>query len=428
MFDILDQKKYIKDNNWLKVTNQISFSKDMNPTEDGLYSRTIFGITKKEQFFKCGYIDLNYKILHPLIYKNITSVHRNFKFILNKEKKFIVKNGELIESEIGWTGLKDLYNNWDKIDFNKFDEKNFNNKEFLRYLSETSKNIIFIDTLIIIPVNFRPAVLKNGLMVEDELSGLYKGVMQAVGTGSSDASNEFMKKIYQLTDKQTVIQHKVNALYDYYLQFLDKKDGLFRSKLIGKKIDNVTRLVANAQPSIPLDTVVVPWHALLVIFDIAVIGFLAKKSNEYKEKLGVKDLSVDEIADVFDFIFRNVDIYSHTHKDQVLLWQMLLLETFNNYPELRIILKRDPAWSKESYHTLKPIINTNNEYACIVNSMIYNPLGGDSFYTNNTIIKNKNETINSNNSGEIRLEKGNKSYLIKSMHKIFENIKNKKDM
>ena len=54
---------------------------------------------------------------------------------------------------------------------------------------------------------------------------------------------------------------------------------------------------------------------------------------------------------------------------------------FEKLPDLRLMLKRDPAWTKESFGGLKPVINTTNSYVYIVNSQIYVPFAGDSFNT-----------------------------------------------
>ena len=59
----------------------------------------------------------------------------------------------------------------------------------------------------------------------------------------------------------------------------------------------------------------------------------------------------------------------------------ILEEMFEKLPELRILLKRDPAWDKSSYIALHPAIITTNAYHVVTNSMMYKPLGGDSFTT-----------------------------------------------
>ena len=43
--EILDQNKYIRDNNLQEITNTVFFTRDNVPTDDGLLSQSIFGIT-----------------------------------------------------------------------------------------------------------------------------------------------------------------------------------------------------------------------------------------------------------------------------------------------------------------------------------------------------------------------------------------------
>jgi hypothetical protein len=421
MFKILDFTKFIKENNCKEVTNIQSFNKDMSPTPDGLYSTIIFGSTKQEQFEKFGYVNLGAKILHPLMHKNIGMISGLFKKVLAKEIKVEIKNGLLVESENGFTGIKELYNNWDNIKFKLYDEKNSKVKDFIEYLSTNKKDHIFIDKMIVIPINFRPAVQKNGLIHEDEISGLYKAL---IGYNDKERlSSEFMQSIMQMTDKTSLIQKKVNDIYNFFIDYLDKKDGLFRTSLIGKRVNNVARLVASARPDVPLNCVVLPWHACLNIFDLAIIGMINKDpyGKDYVTKLGLKDLSPDDLADLFGFIYHNVDIYTKNDKSKVELWQNLILDTFEYHEELRCFLKRDPAWDKGSYHLLKPVINTDNEYNCIINGVLYNPLGGDSFYSNYTTKTLSNNILVKNNNAELRVP-GKECYIIKSITKIYEAI------
>lgn len=424
MLQILNNNKFINDHKWKEVTNVQSFDKQLAPTPDGLYSHQIFGTSKQEQFQNYGYINLGTRILHPLIYKNIGNISGIFKKILTKAIKVKIVAGEVIpvsETETGWTGIKDLYNNWDKIDFKKFDEKNSRVKSLIDYLIKVDRNLIFDDKIMVIPVNFRQAVYKNGLMHEDELSGLYKSLL-GMNTDAS-ARSDYMQSLLNLTDKTSIIQNRVNEIYDYLIKFLEKKDGLFRTSLIGKRQNNVARLVANAQPTIPIDCVALPWQACLNIFDIAIIGMINADPfhKEYMKKLELVDLSSDDIADMFGFIYHNVDIYSKSNPDKVTLWQDLILDTFNFHTDIKCFLKRDPAWDKGSYHLLQPIINTDNEFACIINSMLYNPLGGDSFSTNYTAQEVENGLVSRNEYGELRVPNGS-SYFIKSMQKIYSTI------
>ncbi len=422
MLQILDTNAFIKDHKCLEVTNPLSFDKKLQPTEDGLYSGTIFGINKQDQFTKFGYINLGARIMHPLLYKNIVHISGIFKKVLLKTSKVTIINGMLVESPEGWYGIKDLYTNWEKIDFRKYDEKNSKVKSLIEFIQSKKKDELFEDKVLVIPINFRPAMPKNGLMVEDEISGFYKSLLNMNDTDK--LGSEYMQSLMQMTDKYSIIQAKVNELYDYFIAFLEKKNGLFRTSLIGKRQNNTARLVANAQPTIPMNCIALPWHACLNVFDLPIIGMINANpfEKDYVKALGIEDLSPDDLASLFGFIYHNVDIYSKNNPEQVKKWQELLLDTFNFHSDLRCFVKRDPAWDKGSYHLLQPVINTDNEFACIINSALYNPLGGDSFYTNYTIIDSGSPIISANETGELYLPDKKNASIIKSMHKIYASI------
>ena len=99
---------------------------------------------------------------------------------------------------------------------------------------------------------------------------------------------------------------------------------------------------------------------------------------------------------------------------------------FELYPDLSVVGKRDPAWNKMSYYTVKPVIMTDNSYHIMLNSLLYKPLGGDSFNTNfTTQVKNTNILLK-NDNGLLKVEH-NSIYQIKSMYKVYNGIKLEND-
>ena len=67
----LDTEKFIKVNELKKVSNPIFFNRSNLPTEDGLLSNDIFGITKDDRTTIFAYINLGGEsFLHPLAYKS----------------------------------------------------------------------------------------------------------------------------------------------------------------------------------------------------------------------------------------------------------------------------------------------------------------------------------------------------------------------
>ena len=65
---LLDVKRFIKNNDVAEITNPIFFKRDNIPTDDGLLSNDIFGISKVDRSNRFAYIDLGEEFLHPLVY------------------------------------------------------------------------------------------------------------------------------------------------------------------------------------------------------------------------------------------------------------------------------------------------------------------------------------------------------------------------
>ncbi len=385
-FKLLNVDEFIKNKKAQEVTTAKTFNYKSGlliPDPNGLYSPQIFGQTIKEKREKYGYINLKTTILHPFVFKNLAKVNSLFLNVAKGSKKAIVNDGELIENEQGKTGIDYLISVWDKIDFEKY--KRPTNEDFIDFLKFTKDNLIKINKIIVIPILYRPSRVNNGRVEEDEISEKYKNILLDIFNTHGldmDSENEFdaLKFLNQISDtpKSLKLQDKVKGLYDYFISKLDKKDGFFRSAFIGKRIDNVTRLVANARPDMPVDCVGVPWHVLLSLFDVYVLKYL-NKNKEFMEKLGIKDISTDDFGKHIYYIYKNCDTYCKTYPDRQEIWIKVLENVFNENPFLRVLMKRDPAWAASSYWCLKPIIIKGCQYHTVVNSFYYKPLGGDSF-------------------------------------------------
>jgi len=393
-FDLLDVDKFISEKKARKVVTARTFKrndkKELIPNSGSFYDPSIFGFTSKEKFDKYAYIQLEEFVLHPFIYKNLRYVGSDFNKCILKKEKYIIVDGKLKKDKSGGTSVNFIINNWNKIDFSKY--KRPNNELFISILENTKKNILIINKIPVIPIGYRNYKINHGMIEEDEITALYKKILNLseskdwIDNFSEDqktAFDEVIQNIYKETSKKEYLQKYVYNLYEYFMNTLSGKDGLFNSTLASKRIDNVARFVINAQTDIPIDSAAVPWHGLLNIFDLFVVAQLQKPQNEkIAKELGVKDKSPDEIADLMEYIYKNVEIYTKHNPDHEKLWVEILTQIFNENPELRILAKRDPGWAEFSFWCLKPLILTGINYVFLVPSFIYAPIGGDSFYSN----------------------------------------------
>jgi DNA-directed RNA polymerase beta' subunit len=443
MLKALSINDFIKREKLLRVSNVSSFNKE-GPTVDGLYSKRIFGETLKETKETFGYISLGTVVMHPVHFKTIQNIDPIFRQVLNAGKvdkkkvipqKFIIKNGTIEKADDGSFGVTWLFSIWDKIIFKNY--LNEKNKQYIEFYSTVSKSDVFIDKYIVIPTAFRPPVEKGNIQIEDDITMLYKKLLQISVSSSQDSStSEFIKKMSDKSSIAELTQRTVNEIYKIFIiDELKGKEGKFRAQLISKRLDNVARLVANARPDIPLNVCVIPWHVLLNLFDIYIVSATTRHFKDYTEefqeaieKLGIQSKTPTELGEMFTYIYKNVDTYTKMNPTYREKWIFILTEMFEHLPELSVMVKRDPAWSKESYMELKPAINNENEFNILVSSPLYVPLGGDSFNTNYTTMDVKNGHLFTKKNISIFTDKTNNgehriSRKIKSLNTIIKDIR-----
>lgn len=418
--------EFINKNRCLEVTNIWSFSKTQEPTDDGLYSKRIFGITQKEQSTKFGYINLNQQLVHPRIFIMLSELSSIFPKVIMSEIKAVITDGMLIIDEKGSNGPGWFYENYSKIKWEKYAKNG--NDETIEFFNKTPKNIIFVTKWLVIPALYRPYKEEHGQITEDELTNHYKKLISRANAGKSD--NEFMQRMLSNSSKGAVVQKALNDIEEYFLSKLREKWGYVRGSLVSKKMDNVARLVANARPDVPFNCAALPWQVLINIFDAYVVSMIYDRDLETKwaKELNVESYNYTNIADHLTFIYHNADSYVQNNPGLREKWIALLKEMFELYPDLSVIGKRDPSWNKCSYFNVKPIIMTDNSYHVVLNSLLYKPLGGDSFNTNFTTRVKKSNIILKDDNGMIRSVNNNSIYQIKSMYKIYQGVLNESNI
>lgn len=441
MLELLDIEKYIKDNKVQRVSNPLSFKND-DPTPDGLYSPKIFGSTKKEKSVQIGYIDLQTKILHPLVYNNLKKINTIFNKIFSFKMTIKDKSLELVDKDqnkdkssktlnegmnVSW-----LYENWNKINFEQY--KNGKNDQFIDTIIDKGRDQIFITKIIVIPQAFREYVEEHGRLMEDEVSGIYKKLLLL--TQSTDfKESDYMKFLEKQANssKANVIQKQVTNLHNLFIaklgggKYINSDNGtseikgkkaIMRSKVMGKRINNVSRLVANARPDIPFNCVALPWYVLIYLFDMYLIRYLLKNQDK-AIKLGIEKASLEEVGKHIDYIYRNIESYMQNESNKLDVWYEVLTDIFEEYDELCVMTKRDPSWDKNSWISLKPIIMKGMNYHLVINSILYVPLGGDSFSTN--IFGSQKDTNVLYQDGNIKITTNNSTIIeAKSTKKLFE--------
>mgnify|MGYP002627963302 CR=1 FL=1 len=109
--DILNIELFVERNDCKTVSNPRAFIRDNIPSDDGLLSNEIFGITKEDRAGIYAYIDLHGYFIDPSCYKAWIRIDRNIRDCVHGIKKFkLTASGELVEDENGKTNcsLKDV--------------------------------------------------------------------------------------------------------------------------------------------------------------------------------------------------------------------------------------------------------------------------------------------------------------------------------
>lgn len=248
---LLDTEKLIKTNNIKEVTSPIMSSTRDRYDPDGIFSNDIFGSSKVERRTTYGYIDLKNHFLHPHIYQNVLKkgVFREIVSLVSGTKQFVSINGKLtITEEVGWTGVHNLYNHWDEIDWTKLGS---NDKTSIKLLNSLSKEEAFISKELVCPPAFRDISFGASDSSEQvhELNTYYTSLIRAINM--LQEGGIFAKTQYAT---QAKVQELLADIFNYCQSQLSKKSGLIHQFLLGKRVDYGTRSVISA-PSYSNETI-----------------------------------------------------------------------------------------------------------------------------------------------------------------------------
>lgn len=247
--ELLDTEEFIKSNNMQEITDPIFFIKDGVPTEKGLLSNEIFGITKDDRANIYAYIDLGDWFMHPLCYKLWSRMDSRIIAIAYGTKYFRVDDsGDLVEDPNGETGIKFLHDNIDKIKIK--DTESFRRGEHIKFLYANKKKM-FIKKYIVIPPFYRDVNSSGGARGVGVLNKYYSSLL--IATRSLKETQDY--GLFMSNAVNGRIQSIIVSIYDCLAGTsknkddgpgLSKKTGYVRNTAISKTADYGTRLVLSA--------------------------------------------------------------------------------------------------------------------------------------------------------------------------------------
>ncbi len=240
---ILDYEKLIKMNNLQEVTSPWMVSSKMMFDPNGVFSNDIFGMSKDDRRSTFAYIDLKRQFLHPHIYLNVmkSGLFGNIVALVSGLKRFTVTDGRIEESNNGWTGISNLYKNWDIIDWSKLKSTN---TSAIKLLNSLKKEEAFMTKLIVCPPAYRDIMVAGAIDTSDrvnELNNHYTAIIRAVAL--LDEGGMFAERQYST---QAKIQDSLAAIITYCTERIKGKGGLIKRFLLGKSVDFGSRSVISA--------------------------------------------------------------------------------------------------------------------------------------------------------------------------------------
>lgn len=245
MLEILDCEKLIKANKLMEVSNPIFFIRNGVPSEDGLLSNEIFGITKDERANIFAYIDLTEYFIDPLSYKIWSRMDSKVKECVRGSKTFkIDSTGQLVEDENGKNGIKFLKDNFEKIKIKSTDSnKRDINIEFINH--NYKSGTLFIKKYPVIPAYYRDVESSNGGKVGvGEVNALYDSLLITIRSLKE-------AKDYGITLSSSVsgrVQEILLEIYNWFTKEpnIGKKFGIIKRAVMSKTADYASRLVMSA--------------------------------------------------------------------------------------------------------------------------------------------------------------------------------------
>lgn len=239
---LLDVEKFCSVNELKEVTNPIYFKRDNIPTEDGLLSNEIFGITKYDRANVFAYIDLAEDFLHPLMYKRWVKLDGKIRDIVYGNKMFSLdENNYIIEDENGETGVQFLKKNINKIEIRRTSSTKRDTD--IKFLKENLDKL-FIRKLPVIPAFYRDVNTGDKMSGVGDINKLYNSILISVRSIKEVAD-------YGLPLENAVkgrIQDLILQVYNWFTDEpqLAKKNGIVKRALQSKTVDYGARLVITA--------------------------------------------------------------------------------------------------------------------------------------------------------------------------------------
>jgi len=350
MLRLLNPSTFTK--NLTPVTSMITTTKIGDFHEDGLFSETIFGtVGSSDRRIIFSYVDLYGFVVHPSIYRILMQLDRKVEKFISTEESFVLdSDGRLEINSKGVTGLKEFIKLFPKIKWRG--ETDLRNKLIKTVKRETKSGTIFIDKIIIIPPDLRPAVKgEDGNWMIDTLNDVYISVMRRASQLRSSGSGPLFD-LLNYAMHQSVMEHD-----NFIRSKIGKKHGIIREQMLGKRIDFSGRAVITPDPNLKINQVGVPLRLAIGLFEPFIMHRLLYSgrvdrdilANGIKEYTGM-ELSVEAVKRVMKGIKEGDKIPDD-------LYELFFEQTEVSMIDRIVVVKRDPVLHTQSYLAYYPVLH-----------------------------------------------------------------------
>jgi DNA-directed RNA polymerase subunit beta' len=322
--------------------------------EKGLFSEDIFGAEGSlDRAKKFSFINLSTKVVHPTLYRHLIRLERKLEKWFSTEESFTVNDdGSIVEDENGVTGISTFIELFPKIKFRGGGSGQ--REDFIKGLKHYYKNdTLFIDKIPVLPPDVRPIFEdESGQITFDELNTVYIDVLrksfQIKSAGSSGPFFDLLNWGLQIA----IINHD-----KFIKKKIEKKHGLIRGNMLGKRLDFSGRAVIIPGPGLDINEIGLPLRLVVQVFQPFLLHYLLfSKKYPHKEKLSklVQDytdseLSVDSLQRVFKSIKANDEVTKELYQ--------LIFDASEIVMKGRVVIaKRDPALHDGSLRAFNPIL------------------------------------------------------------------------
>jgi len=348
---VLDVNDFTKGLTPVTTTEMKTRSGEFN--ENGLFSEDIFGAEGSlDRVKRFSFINLFSKVIHPTLYRHLIRLERKLEAWFSTESSFkIDDDGNIIEDENGVTGISTFIDLFPKI---KFRGGSKQREDFIKGLEHYYKNnTLFIDKIPVLPPDVRPIFEdESGQITFDELNTVYIDILrksfQMKSAGSSGPFFDLLNWGLQIA----ILNHD-----KFIKKKIEKKHGLIRGNMLGKRVDFSGRAVIVPGPGLDINEIGLPLRMAVQLFQPFLLHYLLfSKKYPFKEQLSKlveaytdSELTVDSLQRIFKSIKSHDDVPKELYQ--------LIFDASEIVMRGRVVIaKRDPALHDGSLRAFNPIL------------------------------------------------------------------------